>query len=281
MIRIIYIAYFFMFFFSLTSCTPPSDNNFPGNIKIKDLAPISDNNSPQVNLLKTLNLDLQVLEIPEENFNKLGEIRRTLSIRPIKFNNFLAFSENSFSAYYGKNQTLRRVYDILKIAGAQNVTGTALLLPDGVSDDVPIKPLPQIQTVSYSSLKGSPEAARVGPGFIAMHIMVEKANSIDDAATVTILPIFTVTKKSSIPELSLREKLRDFPFTSAALQLNMTPGDFIVLAPERLITDQTTLCGLFFSNPSGSMFLNVDEHTLPERKPSIRLYILTCVGLNL
>ena len=137
-----------------------------------------------------------------------------------------------------------------------------------------------MQLVSYSSLNGSPEAARVGPGLITMHISVEKSNSLDEAGTVTILPMFTVISSNTIPELSMIEKQRDFPFTSAALQLDMTPGDFIFLASEKYISDQSILSGLFFSNPDGSMFINFDERKLPERKPSVRVYILTCVGLN-
>lgn len=265
----------------LGCCTPKSDNNLPENIKIKDLAPTYNNGSPRPNVLKAINIDFHVLEIPEENFIKLGEIRRTLNIRPLKFNNYLAFSANSFSAYYGRNQTLSTVYDLLQIAGAQNVIRKAIMLADGESDNITIQQLPKMQTVSYSNLSGLEEAARVGPGYIAMHISIEKTTSLDDAAKVTIFPIFTLMSTNTIPQFSLLDKLQDFPFTSAALQLNMTPGDFIFLAPERYITDQTTLAGLFFSNPYGSMFYNFEERKPPERKPSIRVYLLTCIGLNL
>ena len=280
MVRTIQIAILTLLGFLLTSCQPVSDNNLPDNINIKDLAPINPDGSPEFNKLKTLNLDLHILEVPVENFSKLDEIRRTLRIRPLKFNNYLAFSENSFSAYYGKNLTLSTVYGLLQIAGAQNVIRTAVMLPDGESDDVIIKQLPQIQTVSYSSLKGSQESARIGPGYFAMHIGVVKSNALKDAATVTIFPIFTIMSSNAISQLNQIEKERDFPFTSAALRLDMTPGDFIFLAPERLIIDQSTLCGLFFGNPFGSIFLDFNDRKPPERKPTVRVYVLTCVGLN-
>lgn len=269
--------------FLLMSCTAPSDNSLPDNLKIKDLAPRRPDGSPEMNRLKTMNLDIQVLEIPAENFSKLGEIRRTLSISPIRFNNRLAFSDNSFSAYYGRNQTLGTVYDLLQLAGAQNViTSMVIMLNDGQSEDVMIKPLPGVQPVSYYSLDGSPESARVGPGNLSMHITVQKkSDTLDTAGTVTIFPMFTIATANTIPELTKQEKLREFPFTSAALQLNMTPGDFIVLAPETYISDQSTLCGLFFANPYGSMFMHFNENKPPERKPSIRIYIITCIGLNL
>jgi hypothetical protein len=279
--RTIHIAILILPVLLLTSCSHPSDNNITDHLKIKDLAPTNPDGTPEMNRLKTMNLDLQVLEIPTENFNKLNDIRRTLKIRPLQFYNYLAFSDNSFSAYYGQNQTLRTVYDLLGMAGAQNVTTSEIMLPDGESQDLTIVTLPQMQTVSFSGIEGSPEAARVGPGAIVMHVSVKKTQSLDDAGTVTIYPMFTVMSSNTISELSMREKLRDFSFTSAALRLDMKPGDFIVLAPESLITDQSTLCGLFFCNPYGSMFMNFGEKKLPERKPSVRVYILTCVGMNL
>ena len=138
-----------------------------------------------------------------------------------------------------------------------------------------------MKIVSFSSIDGSPETARIGPGTIAMHVSVEKSYSLDNSGKVTIFPIFTVMSTNTIPEISMMEKTRDFPFTSAALQLDMSPGDFIFMAPERLITDQTTLCGLFFSKPYDSLFLETGGRKPPERKQSVRVYLLTCVGVNL
>ena len=279
MIRVIQIAVLIVLCFLLISCTPKSDNNFPDNIKIKDLAPINVDGSPKTNKLKTINFDLQILEIPVENFSKLGEIRRILNVRPIKFNNYLAFSANSFSAYNGKFQTLRNVFDLLQIAGAKNITSMGIFLLDGGTDDVVIKKLAQIQTVSFNSLKGDEESVRVGPpGVIAMHIKAEKVTSLDDSAAVTICPFFI---SNTISQFNLINKQRDFPFTSTALQMNMVPGDFMLLVPERYISDQSTLSGVFFSNPDGNMFYTYDESKPPEHKPSFRVYLLTCIGMNI
>ncbi|MBN2589266.1 MAG: hypothetical protein JXA96_05365 [Sedimentisphaerales bacterium] len=277
-----------MFFILLGSCTPRSDfgelsradNTFPNDIKIGDLAPVYPDGSPGNNLLKAISIDFHVLEIPEENFSKLDEIRRTLNIRPIKFNNYLAFSANSFSAYYGRNQTRSTVYDLLQIAGAKHVTNQAIILIDGETTDIPIQQLPQMQVVYFSNLSGDKEAARVGPGYITMHISVKKADTLDDAASVAMFPLFTRMSANTISQYAQLEKLHDFPFYSAALQLNMIPGDFIFLAPESHIDDQTTLSGLFFSNPQGSMFFDPQDKKPPERKPSVRIYVITCLGLN-
>ena len=73
--RAIQIAILALLSLILTSCTQPSDNNLPENINIKDLAPINPDGSPEMKKLKTINIDLHVLEIPVENFKKLDEIQ--------------------------------------------------------------------------------------------------------------------------------------------------------------------------------------------------------------
>ena len=289
MIREIKIAVLVIFCCTLPGCQPKSDNNSIDNIKINDLAPVYRDGSPVNNVLKAISLDFHIIDVPAENFHKLDEIRRSLNIKPIKFNNYLAFSANSFSAYYGRNQKRRTVYDILEIAGAQHVINQGIILVDKQSNDIPIQQLGQMQAVYYRNLNGEKESARIGPGNIVLHIAVKKAETFDNAAEVTIFPLFTRISGSSLSRYALMDKAQDFPFYAAAMQLNMIPGDFIFLAPEQYTDDQTSLSGLFFGNPMGSIFDDPDEQKLPTRretqdrtklKPSIKVYIITCVGLN-
>ena len=157
MIRDIQIAALIMFCVMLMGCPPKTDNNFPDNIKINDLAPVNMDGSPQTNALKAINIDFHIIDVPEENFSKLDEIRRTLNIKPIKFNNYLAFSANSFSAYYGRNQARNTVYNLLEIAGAQHVINQAVILTDDESTDIPIQQLDQTQAVHFRNLNRKSE----------------------------------------------------------------------------------------------------------------------------
>jgi hypothetical protein len=60
----------------------------------------------------------------------------------------------------------------------------------------------------------------------------------------------------------------------------MSPGDFVVLGPEKYLSDQTALGGLFFSNPQGSMFFSKTERKPPQLKPAVRIFLLVCTGIN-
>jgi hypothetical protein len=279
MIRTFQIAVLCFLGFCLFGCENPDENSpLWKDTSINELAPKNPNNTPNEILLKTINFDLHTFEIPANNIRELDEIRRTLDTRSLQFINHLAFSANSFSVYFGQNQTWNTVYDLLLIAGAQTVTRMALMLPSGETENIIIKEIYQPQIVYYTSSQDFREGVHIDPGVLALRIKVENPPILNGTCNMTACPVYTLLTGNTIPELDTRLKLRDFTFDAAAFRLNMKPGDFIFLAPEKYIIDQSTLCGLFFSNPQGRLFFN--ENKIPERKPAVRVYLLACVGVN-
>lgn len=267
--------------FSLSGCeTPDNPEPFQDNTSIKDLGPENPNGIPQKTVLKTINLDLHIFEIPADNISELDEIRRVLGTRSLQFINPVAFRANSFSVYSGQGQTRNTILDQLTIAGAQTLTQIAIMLPDGQAEDTIIKEIIQPQVVYFTSTQGIRETVHIEPGIIALRIKVENPAILNGTCNVTACPVFTLLKGNTIPELNQRLRLRDFAFDAAAFRLNMKPGDFVFLAPETYISDQLTLCGLFFSNPPGSIFFNKDIYKVPTRKPAVRVFLFTCVGVN-
>jgi hypothetical protein len=113
-----------------------------------------------------------------------------------------------------------------------------------------------MQTVFYTALDGSKQAAKVGPGMIALRIKADKLPGRRGVCEVVAYPVFTVPTKSAIRELESQMKRREFRFTSAAFGLKMSPGDFVYLGPKQFVSDQTDLGGLFFSNLRGSLFID-------------------------
>ncbi len=92
--------------------------------------------------------------------------------------------------------------------------------------------------------------------------------------------MYSLPTQSAIPQLRAQMKRREFPFTSAALGLKMSPGDFVFLAPKEYVSDQTSLGGLFFSNVRGRMFFNAAKRKAPERKTAVRVFLLTCARID-
>jgi len=248
--------------------------------KIGQIAPSGPSSQSSAQLLKAINFSVYIFEIPAENIAKLLELWSMLDTRPLRFNSAGAFKANTFSIGLGQIQMWDKVHDLLSGAGGQTLTTISLLLPDGQANDLAITGLDYKQKVSFVTSDLSSQSATVGPGILALRIKATKIPTVSNACTVIAHPVFTVPITSPIPELAARAKSREFPFTAAAFGLKMSPGDFVILGPGRYTGELTTLGGLLFNNPAGSMFFDPDERKPPERRQAVRIFLLVCVRTN-
>lgn len=280
MIRTFEIAFLSSLALVLTGCRSPAEEPIWESVKITDLA--SSNGVEQVNgqRLKTINFNVYIFEIPSDNIGTLQEIWPMVYSEPLQFNNFEAFSGNSFLAGFGQIPMWGRVADLLRSADAIQVGTVSLLLPDGQSNDVAVAVLKKEQAIFYFSEKRSMNKAKFEPGKFGLRIQAEKISGSRGVCAVSILPVFSPLKQSSLPLFSRREKPDDILFTATGFSLKMSPGDFVLVGPDKYNDSLTTLGGLFFSKPEGSLFFSELERKMPEQKPALRLFLLVCTGIN-
>ncbi len=250
----------------LTGCNSPEKNeSIWRHVKIGDIAPSQSNRRLGGQLLKTINFDVYIFEIPAENISALDDIWQVLHTKQLQFNDYDAFAANSFSAGFGQIQMWNEVAGLLRAAGGKKIETVSLLLADGQANDLIIARLYRKQTIFYVSTDDSIEGATVGPGELVLRIKAEKIPGSRGVCNVNAQPVFPSPIRNAIPQLAAREKSGEFLFTSAGFGLKMSPGDFVFLGPVKY-TDQITLAGLFFSKD--------------ERKPAIRTYLIVCTRIN-
>lgn len=249
-------------------------------IKLGDIAPSRPTERSAAQLMRTLNFGIHVFEIPAESIGELDEIWRMLYVKPLRFNSANAFTANSFVVRFGQIQLWDRLHELLRAAGGQKVVTVSLLLPNGQANDISITGLDRQQTIFYTAVDGSTEGANIGPGVLSLRVRAEKIPDARRVCRLIAYPVFTLPVAGAIPELAARAKRREFPFTSAAFGLKMAPGDFAVLGPKRYMRGKTSLAGLFFSKPEGSVFLRPGDRKPPERKPAVRVFLLVCTRIS-
>jgi len=249
-------------------------------VKIGEIGPSGAGGQSGAELLKTINFSIYIIEVPAETIDKLADFWSVLDARPLRFNSPSAFKANSFSVGLAHLQRWDKVYNLLRGAGGQELGTVSLLLTDDQAGDLAVTGLNFKQKVSFVSGDLYSQSATIGPGILALRIKATKMPAVQGACTVVAHPVFTVPITSPVPELAARAKAREFPFTAAAFGLKMSPGDFVALGPQKYVDDLTTLGGLFFSNPAGSIFFNPDQRKTPERKPAVRIFLLVCVRIN-
>ena len=265
--------------FCLVGCAE-SESELPvwEKVKIGDLAPYDIGKTPQTQLIKMTRLDVHIFEIPAENISELDKIRKKLFIRPLQLKNYEAFNANSFIVRFGQVDMWRQTNDWLVGAEGRNIAKVSLMLADGQAQTITIAGLDRPQTIFYTAANGSREGANVGPGIFGLRIKAEKIPGSRGVCDLIAYPVFSPSMESTIPQLDALGKLREFPFTSAAFGLKMSPGDFVFLAPKEYVGDQTALGGLFFSNPRGGLFFSKTKS--PEYKTAVRIFLLVCTGIN-
>ena len=265
--------------FCLSGCTEP-EGEIPiwEKVKIGDLAPYEGTKPPAPETLKTVNLDVYVFEVPAANINKLDKIRRTFFVRPLRLKSYPSFEADSFQVRFGQGERWKEMQDIVLAAGGQRLANVSLMLPDALPETIAVTGLDRPQSLFFTAPDGSRQAANIGPGVLGLRVQAETIPGARGQCSVSAYPVFSPPTRRAVPQLNLRAKLREFPFTTAAFGLNMGPGDFVYLGPKEYLADQTALGGLFFSNPQGSLFFGKTEPA--EFKPSVRVFLLLCTGIN-
>lgn len=265
--------------FFLSGCAKPKpEMPIWETVKIGDLAPQGTGKTQQVELLKMTRLDVHIFEIPADNISELDKIRKRLFVRPLQLKDYEAFSANSFMVRFGQVDIWKQTNDLLLETEGRNISKISLMLADGQAQTIIITGLDRPQTIFYTSAKGSREGANVGPGVFGLRVNADKIPGSRGVFNLVAYPVFSPPNESAIPQLKALGKLREFPFTSAAFGLKMSPGDFVFLAPKEYVSDQTSLGGLFFSNPRNSLFFSKTK--APEYKPAVRIFLLVCTGIN-
>lgn len=280
MIRPFQIAVFSCACLLLTSCSAPEKSEpIWQQVKIGDIAPSRQTKRPVSQLLKTINFDVYIFEIPAENISTLAEVWKILHTKPLRFNDYNAFKANSFSVGFGRGQMWNEIRNLLSAAGAAKAKTVSLLLLNGQANELAVARVPSEQTIFYRSTDAAMEGATIGPGKLALRMKAEKIPGSRGVCNVAAQPVFSPSITSSIPQLAAREKAGNFPFESVGFQLKMSPGDFVFLGPQKYISGQITLSSLFFSKPEGSLFFSKTERKPPERKHAVRIFLIVCTGV--
>jgi hypothetical protein len=280
MVRSLQIAVICWLSVWLPGCTP-AEKQKPiwDKVKIGDIAP-AQTGKQSIEPLSTINLVAYIFEMPAENVGKLENIWRTLYTTPLRFNDYNAFKANWFSVRFGQIEMWNKTIDLLRAVGGRRIVKVSLLLPDGQPIDLAVSGLNSQQTVSYVSTDGSRESAAIGPGVLVLRIKAQKIPASRGVCSLTAWPVFSPPIRSPVPQLAARARLRELPFDCAGFGLKMSPGDFVILGPEKYISDQMALGGLFFNKPEGSLFFSETDSESPQLKPAVKIFLLVCTGIN-
>ena len=204
--------------------------------------------------------------MPAEHNDVLGDISSILYTQPIQFNNYNSFSDNLFSAGFGRAGQWQEVAEILRESSTKRIELISLIINAGQSEDIMVARLPAKKTIFYKSADGTVQNRVLGPGRIALGIKVETVPGSKGLCGVYFQPLFASPASSKIPQLDARLRENDFAFNHLNFNLRMAPGDLLFLGPEKFVDNQVTLASYFFRRG--------------DVEPVVRMYLIVCTSIK-
>jgi len=281
--RLRYIALVTGLLLGAAGCdTPPAADSVPiwEQVKIGQLGPPSPDPSRRAKLIGTVSFDVYAFDLPADNIDKLDPVWQVLSAKPIRTNSYTAFAENGFRVRYARLRVWKEVQAMLAKAGARGAGTTSLTLSEEMPADLPIADLSQGRPISFVGTDLSKQIANVGTGVLVLRLRAEPVPGARGVRKMIAYPVHTLPVSLAIPELDSAARQREFYFGAAAFASQMSPGDFVMLAPNTYTGERQSLGGLFFNKPVGTLFLDTEQNRPPERKPTVRVFVLICTRMS-
>lgn len=268
---------------SVVGCNnPPHEDAVPiwEQVKIHDIGPKSPEGNRQAKIEGNVYFDVYAIDLPADKIDKMDAIWQELSAKPIRTNSYTAFAENGFRVRYGRLRTWKHIESLLIQLGGQGSGTTSLTLSEDIPADLPIADIPQDHPIKFVGTDLSQQVVKVDAGVLVLRLRSEAIPGARGVRKIIAYPVHTLPMSITIPELDAAVRQREFYFGSAAFASQMSPGDFVLLAPNEYTAERKTLGGLFFNKPVGTIFIDPERNRPPERKPTVRLFILICTRMS-
>jgi len=247
-------------------CRSNSRERIWENVKLGDLAPARGRNRPVQQGLKTVNVVIYTFEIPADNSDALNAIWPLLYTEPIRFRDAQAFEANAFVLGFGQMRMWDAIADLLRTAGGRKVESSTLLFSGSRANDLVVAVFSRRQEIFYVPAGGSTQSLSAGPGKVVLRLTAEKIPDQRGVCKFRAVPVYSPPRLRPIPQLANREKSYEFVFESLGFEVTLSPGEFVLLGPEKYVRRGGTLQSLFFSTG--------------RPMPRVRTYLFVCTAVN-
>ncbi|MHC4124193.1 MAG: hypothetical protein ACYSSI_11515 [Planctomycetota bacterium] len=237
---------------------PPETQPIWKQTQIGDLAPARKTKNTKIKP-PAVTLKVYVFEIPAEKTAAFANVWNMLRTDPLRFENRKIFRSNLFLAGFGREEMWLGVRNILKIAQSKRANKISFALPDGRCEDIFVAQIYERKDLYHVSKSDRLEGKNLGPGSIVFRVKAERIPASKGVFQIRITPFF-------VPALETSRQFDEFKFSNVGLRLKMSPGDFVLIGPEKYADHHLTLGSLSFS--------------LPGPKPVIKAYLLTCASIE-
>lgn len=185
---------------------------------------------PSENKTMTVSMYIYLFEIRADKLTEIQEqISRTDTL-PVKYNDPAAFSANGLVGCAGDRISWQKIAQLLAQSQPEIKKRINLLITENIPDDIIIAETPQPVSVIYRS-----DSATAGIGFdagqIVLRIKAEPLIGLRQFCRLDITPVYRTGVAQNTKRQPFGRDNYEFAFESAALNVCLRPGQFVLLAP--------------------------------------------------
>jgi hypothetical protein len=189
---------------------------------------------------KAINVSLHIY-LFQIRTDKLAQIQEQFSqpyTLPVKYNDPCAFWENGIIGCAGDRTSWQKVAALLTQSQPETKKHISLLIDENAAQDIVVTQVPRPVSIVYRS--GS-TIAGIGfdTGTVILRIKVNSLIGLRQACRLDVTPVYrTDAARQKAKKILVRRENREFIFESAAFNVRLQPGQFVLLVPAEKQTDQ-------------------------------------------
>jgi hypothetical protein len=256
-------------------------------IKISDLESFGKREMPP-----EIQFRIYTFLLSEQMLTKSDNIFEMLDKDSLTFVNAEAFKANGLAVGYSKGGSWGELGERLRQAGAVGVKETAMMVYDDKGEDLTFGTLNRAATIDYFTSEDDSFRTTISPGQLAWRIVAVPIEDKPRTAEVNIVAISKPDITMVAEAFRTKRKTKTIIYNVSGIELEMNPGDFLVLGPEKydpdlnLDTLSLTASGefeLLEGDPNDVANADAGKMTLGklllkiEDKPSVRFFVVICV----
>lgn len=291
MSRTLFYALLSALVFALAGCQEAQNVPFQPqaqSTKLSDIQPLYKPDMPP-----ELHFKMYTFHVDKNNLANADRIFEIFEKDKFQFTNPDAFKANGFAASSAKAGLWQQLGEGLQQAKAVGVRDSAMIVFDDGSQDLFFANTKQKRSIDYYRSQHDRFKRDITQGQLAWRIRAWPLEDKEKTAMVQIMPVSKPDIPPGAKPLARRRRPRVVIFDAVGFELEMTPGDFVVLSPASCDLDtspdtkdpaypeesesskETPKIGTesnLKKSTLGSLFFEV------ENKPLIRLFVIVCVG---
>ena len=237
----------------LSGCSENAETVLVDGEKFSDIKPMYKNWQTGNGL--SVDIIAYSIAIPKDSLVELESVWSLLIDEKIVFKNRELFDKNGFRGALGSFATWLAVKDMLSQLDAGISNTSILKIADAQTDKIPLRKFHGNNIIYYHIASGDFESVTVGSGDVALALKIESLPAIKGRVKVVIAPGYLPDKQS--------QGYYKHIFTEVGLSFNISPGEFLMLAPQQYPKSSSTIDGAVFK-------------TVSKNNELLNVYIIAC-----